>query len=312
MKISVILPVYNSARYLNVAIDSVLSQTYKNFEFIIINDGSVDRTEAIISSCQDPRIKLIKHNRRLGIVKSLNQGLKMAKGKYVIRMDADDISFTQRFEKQINFMESNPKIAISGSWVEVFGTKNYYWRPPTTHETIKSKLMFESSLIHPSVIFRRQAIIKNKLFYRPNYNSAEDYDLWSRAADKTKLGNLNQVLLKYRQHHSQVTKSSFKQQLNSADKIRKKLIKRLKLNPSSSELKLHSQLSQRKSFSNKKSLLNAKNWLTKLVQANQTVNYFDRNAFLKVINQKWLSALCSANFSKTERLKIFINNPLLK
>ena len=120
-KISVLMPAYNAEKYIGEAIESILNQTYKDFEFIIINDGSIDRTEDIILSYDDPRIIYLKNKENSGIVASLNNGLKQAKGQYVARMDADDISLPTRFEKQLQYMESNQHIFVLGTSLILFG-----------------------------------------------------------------------------------------------------------------------------------------------------------------------------------------------
>src|ERR1017187_7276972 len=121
--ITVLMPVYNAAPFLREAIDSILNQTFKNFELLIINDGSTDNCEEIILTYKDPRIRYIKNETNIKLISTLNKGIKLSKGKYIVRMDADDISFPDRIEKQVNYMETNPAIALCGTWFSSFGDR---------------------------------------------------------------------------------------------------------------------------------------------------------------------------------------------
>lgn len=198
-KVSVLMPVYNAESYLKEAIDSILSQTFTDFEFIIINDGSTDRSEEIILSYKDERIHYIKNKQNLKIAESLNKGIRLCNGEYIARMDADDIAKPERLYVQVTFMDANSDIGACGSAVKTFGALDESWVMPTNHEAICSALALHSCLLHPTVIIRSSTL--NKLgskIYQDEYLLAEDYDLWSRLSHKTRLHNLPQELLFYR------------------------------------------------------------------------------------------------------------------
>jgi glycosyltransferase involved in cell wall biosynthesis len=218
--ISVVMPVYNGEKYLREAIDSILSQTYTDFEFIILNDGSTDKTEEIILSYTDPRIVYVKNEDNLQIVKTLNKGIGIAKGKYIARMDADDISLPERFEKQFKFMEENPEVGVCGAWIETFGNQSLFWQYPVNHNEIRISLLFYSCMGHPTVMIRND--FRDLLFYDQNYNKAEDYELWQRLVRITKFHNLPFFLLKYRLHLNQTDLSI---QSSVANSLRQNLIK---------------------------------------------------------------------------------------
>lgn len=206
MKISVIMPVYNGEKYLNEAIDSILCQTFYDFEFIIINDSSTDNTENIIKSYNDERIVYIKNETNLGVAGTLNVGLKMAKGEYIARMDADDISLPNRFETQINFMENNPDVAVIGSSVEFIGSKSGIFEYSETIDHSKIDLIFCSCLAHPSVVIRK-SVIDEGFLYDNEFDKVEDYYLWIKISEKYKLCSLKDVLVKYRIHENQITQN---------------------------------------------------------------------------------------------------------
>lgn len=153
--ISVVMPVYNGEKYLREAIDSILNQTCTDFEFIILNDASTDETEEIILSYDDPRITYARNETNLQIANTLNKGIALAKGKYIARMDADDISLPERFERQIKFMEDNPDIDVCGCSMKTFGMQNVIYRVPKTHDEIMVKLLCGFALAHPTIMGKR-------------------------------------------------------------------------------------------------------------------------------------------------------------
>ena len=206
--ISVIMPVYNTKeKFLREAVESILNQTFTDFEFIIINDGSDSITEDIILSYKDLRIKYLKNEQNLGIVQSLNKAVKTAKGKYIARMDADDISMPHRLEKQYEFMENHPQCGVCGTYVTAFGNGNELLSPPSEPEILKLTLLFKKNCIaHPTVLIRRKVLEEYLFQYNEEDTYAEDYGLWLRLLDKVKLYNIRESLLNYRVHDSNISK----------------------------------------------------------------------------------------------------------
>jgi glycosyltransferase involved in cell wall biosynthesis len=209
------MPVYNCELYIREAVDSILNQTFTDFEFLIIDDASTDETVTIIKTYNDSRIQLIQKPANSGYTNSLNHGLKIAKGKYIARMDGDDISLPERFEKQVNFLDANPNILLCGSWFNVIGT-DVIIRLPENFEAIKLALLRKSCIAHPSVMMRNNKLHQFNIFYDVKTEPAEDYDLWVRLSAIGELYNLPEVLLDYRVHNSQVTQKRKKQQIQSA------------------------------------------------------------------------------------------------
>jgi glycosyltransferase involved in cell wall biosynthesis len=220
--ISVILAVYNGELYLKEAIDSILSQTFKNFEFIIVNDGSTDSTSAIISGYDDPRIVCIDNELNRGLTYSLNTGLSKSKGKYIARMDADDVSFPQRLQVQFDFMEAHSEVGICGSYIE----EMFFEKPnskkiqkfPESDIEIKSFTFFQAPFCHPTVMIRRSVLEENNLQYPDAYYRAEDYALWVKLLKYTKGYNIPSALLQYRKHEASETALADKNE-NEKNKI---------------------------------------------------------------------------------------------
>ena len=212
--VTVLMSVYNGEKYLSVAIDSILAQTYSDFEFLIIDDASSDGSLEIIKSYIDPRIKLIANPERMGLAANLNRGIQLAGGEYIARMDADDISMPQRLEKQVAFMNANPDIAASGTYVI---DMNETGRDLKIRKTLQGRSLMRwawmpSPMIHPTVILRKNVV--EKFGYDSSMEPAEDYGLWLRmACAGERLDNLGEVLLRYRVHEQSVTSSKRTTQL---------------------------------------------------------------------------------------------------
>lgn len=199
-EITVLLPVYNGERYLREAIDSILCQTFHDFDLLIINDGSIDLTDEIIKSYSDERIKYISNESNIGLISTLNKGIELITGKYIVRMDADDISLPKRLEKQLEFMNSNPDIAVSGTSIEMFNNEGKMRNiiVNSNPKVLKTELFFESPLMHPTVIIRKSILEESGLCYNIIHSTVEDYGLWINIASKYKISNIPEVQLKYR------------------------------------------------------------------------------------------------------------------
>lgn len=203
-RISVLLPVFNAERYLRNAIDSILEQSFTDFEFIIIDDGSEDGSGKIIDDfiCRDDRIRLIRRA-NTGYVRALQDGLEIARGDIIARMDADDIAARDRFSKQLSFLDCNPNCVAVGSWVTFVdedGASLFQWQPPLYHESIDKECLagHGGMIIHPAMMMRRVAFDQVG-GYRNEFEYAEDFDLILRLAEIGKLANIADVLLQYRQ-----------------------------------------------------------------------------------------------------------------
>ncbi len=208
--ISIVMSVYNGGRYLGDSVASILKQTYTNFEFIIINDGSTDRSLEILTEYieKDNRIAIINQPNS-GLSNSLNRGIELSRGDLIARMDADDISNPTRLEKQFNFMNNNPEVAVAGTAFELFGenTKSKIITMPVTNESIRRNLAFRFCLCHPTVMFRRKTIVDAEGYQ--GTGPCQDLELWLRLSrNKTlQFANLEKPLLKYRIHPNQIKRS---------------------------------------------------------------------------------------------------------
>lgn len=230
--VSVIMSVYKEpAEWLQQTIDSILNQTFRDFEFIIICDNpqGLDNIALLNQYAQkDSRIRLVFNEENIGLTKSLNKGLAVAKGKYIARMDADDISMPTRFEKQYAYMESHPNVTVLGTAIKYIGKGAWHKFNDffsLTNEAIRAQMLFDNALVHPSVFIRKSVLDKNKIKYDESYRHSQDYRLWEQLMEYGEFANLPDKLLKYKISPNQITSSRTDSQSISADKIRSRLQK---------------------------------------------------------------------------------------
>jgi len=212
VKLSVLMPVYNAARYLEEAVESILAQTYRGFELVIVNDGSTDRSGRMLERFArgDSRVRVISRG-NTGIVGALNDGLKECRGELMARMDADDVSMPERFERQVAYLEKNPDVICVGCRVlgiDPYGGVLFTSEHKLSHEEIDAELLKGSgwSIVHPAAMMRREAVVA-LLGYRKEFEWAEDLDLFLRLAERGRLANLPDVLLQYRQHPDSINRT---------------------------------------------------------------------------------------------------------
>jgi glycosyltransferase involved in cell wall biosynthesis len=200
-KVSVVMSAYNAAAYLDEAIVSILNQTFRDFEFIVINNGSSDDTSSILDKYQkrDGRIR-VYYQKQNGLVPALNRGCRLARGQYIAMMDADDVSFPSRLARQLEYLERHPQIGVLGTGIckmDKYGSVTETWCPPTSPKMAKWTLFFGVCVAGPSVLMRRE-ILEKLDFFRTDLSYAEDVDLWLRASSITEFSNVPEVLHHYR------------------------------------------------------------------------------------------------------------------
>ncbi len=294
--VSVVMSVYNSEKYLKEAIESILNQTYTNFEFIIVNDGSTDSSLDIIQEYmkKDERIVLISRDNK-GLPYSLNEGIEKAKGRYIARMDADDISLPARLEEQVEFMEKNENIGIFGTWAEVFGEnkKTKLLKHPVAHDELKVKLLFSVCFAHPTVMIRKYILDKYNLKYNLDYLNAQDYELWSQISEVNMMANIPKILLKYRISENSITSVTDSKKIKLRYKLLSdvfnKYIEQLGTRNTEEENRLHFTIGLNERIS--KVDINLKflnSYLNKLIDANKKTKVFDEKYLEQFLAKKFL------------------------
>ena len=284
--ITVLMPVYNGATYLNDAIDSILNQTFSDFQFLIIDDGSTDDSVKIIKSYDDYRIRVVKNKNNLGQSATLNKGLELARGKYIARMDQDDISMPERLKKQFEFMENKSDIDVCGSWIQLMGKYDGIVELETDSERIKINLLTNQNLAHPAVMIRKSTLVKYELSYNPTFTIGNDYDLWVRMFDYCSFANLPEPLLKFRMHDNQYSKILWEQNEVETNRILTNLLKKIGIQPDDSDLIIHKKLFTGYGID---SLLTGEvlKYLMRLRKSNLSKNIFEAVIFNEFLKIKW-------------------------
>lgn len=307
---TVLMPVYNGQTYLKEAIDSILGQTFADFEFLIIDDGSTDDSLAIAKSYIDPRIRIIENERNLKLIATLNKGLALAQGQYIVRMDCDDIAVPERLQKQVEFMEANPNVGVCGSWIKFFGAASWVYRYPVESDAIKAGLFFENMLAHPTVIIRKLLIDDHHLSYDEADLHAEDFGLWQRCSRITKIANFPEVLLYYRVHANSISHVHRNSQLETEKKLAERNLSLLGIDASSKDLDIY--------FANKvphadkgcEFLLMAEDWHRKLIERNQECKAFPVAEFKQAVGRHWFETCYQFTHFGLKVCRLFWSSPL--
>lgn len=295
--ITILMPVYNGEKYLREAIDSILNQSFVDYELLIINDGSNDNSISVIESFKDSRIKLVHNEKNIGLAETCNRGLDLATGEYIARMDCDDVSLPDRLRKQFEFMESHPEIGICGTWAKVIGeNQGYIIKKPTTSLETKTSLLFSTCFIHPTVMMRKEVINNSGIRYKKEFDPGDDYVFWVEISNFTKFANLPEVLLHYRMHPRNISKLKSDNQIKGAKQARLNMLLRLNIEPSERELFIHSSNSAIKEKDIKKFLNEKEVWLKKIISRNTEVPYFNQRTLERIVAKLWLeNAIANAS-----------------
>ena len=247
-KVSIIVPMYNAASFLKETLDSILNQTFTNFELILIDDCSKDNTLEIANSFSDPRIYIVKNEKNLGAGGTRNKGIKLAQSTYIAFCDAEDIMFPNRLEEQYNFMEQHPDIDICGSFVKLIneqGDITGKFTFPVKHDKIAVEMFLRCAFQQSTAFIRRQSFKQSGLEYKENHY-AEDYDLWANAIKRLKFHVIPHFLMYYKISDSQISSISFDKQQRDANLVYKQMMEDLGVRYNEHIIELHYELAHRK------------------------------------------------------------------
>ena len=312
-EITVLMPVHNGEAHVREAAESILAQTFRDFEFLVVDDASDDRTVAILESLGDPRLRLVKSRERLRFSGALNLGLEQARGEWIARMDADDITLPDRLARQRDFLHAHPEIGLCGGLATAFGLRQGpYFRPPMTHLEIQAYLLFDSPFVHPTVMMRRDLLERHGLRFDPAFCPADDYELWSRAARLFPVANLDRVVLHYRVHGASLTEATWGDMDACAARVAGRELQALGLTMDDETLRFHRNLGRGRCFpiDDAATLARAEDWLNRLVAANDTVRRYDPAAFRRVVAGIWFSACYHAGRTGLGMLRRYAASPL--
>ena len=290
-KISIVMPVYNAEKYLRYAIESILRQTFAEFEFIILNDGSTDGSKAIIAAYaeKDPRIIFIDSPQNIGYVPRLNEGIEKARAPYIARMDADDIAMPRRLELQHDFLEQRPDVGLVGGYIATIDERNAdhgnIWRFTARSEEIPVIMMFGNYFAHPTVMYRTGIV--RKIGYDASYMPSEDFKMWTGISRVARVANLNRVLLLYRSHAANISKKHVSDASAQVRRILGEQLERLGVEFSPEELALHDLISFGLTQASDDFVDAADAWLSKVLKANRAKKSYNEAAFARALIGRW-------------------------
>lgn len=307
-RVSVVMPAYNAEKYIDEAIESILSQTFSDFEFIIINDGSSDNTKSIIQSFCDNRILYLENECNLGIVDTLNKGLKCATGKYIARMDADDIAMPERIEKQFYYMEHDVSIGVLGTGTRIFGEgiQSRDTHSSLNSDKLKADLLFSTCICHPSVMIRREVLDNYHIKYDPRFKGAEDYKLWWDIVQVSRIGCLPEPLHCYRIHPDQITQvkdEKYKKLLSDMLDVRMNTMN-VSLSETEKESFLTYCMGDYQNFTETK-MTKYIDLLDRIIKKNKETAFFNQNRLREVCSLSVTYALNNSKLSENTRKKLY-------
>ena len=289
-KVSVIASVYNCEQYIGEMIDSVIAQTYTNWEMIIIDDASMDGTWNIIEQYNDERIIPIKNSANRGLPANLNKALDLAEGDYILRIDGDDMAYPERFQIQIEYMDKNPDVVLAGSYLRVIGNEGTVWVTPTTDDELRVGILIRQRFFHPTFIIRADSLKKNRIRYNEDFIYAQDYELTYRLSRIGRIGNVPYVLMRYRIHDNAISIKHKREQDMFANAVKERQLLDVGVMLSSEDKKIWLDVCGRGGCISEIELSTVQRICNMIIAYNKSSHYFD-DEYLDV----YLRQLCRIN-----------------
>lgn len=306
------MPAYNAEKYIGEAIESILNQTFQDFELIIIDDGSTDNTFQLIKAIRSEKIVLLQTPQNSGASASRNLGISVARGEYIAFLDADDWAYPQRLQKQVDFLDKNPQIGLVGTWTEIVDESGKFideFVSEIPQNQIAPRLLFHNCFATSSVALRKEFAAYQ---FDNTYLLAEDYELWLRLVTKTQLGIIKEKLIKYLAHSQGISKLQKEKMKQNVLRILLNGLGMLGIKPTEKEIILHTQIAHLDFEASKNFLIDANQWLLKLKEANKNKNIFSSKDMNELLAYYWFR-LCAAHHSLgIFTLLSFHDSPLTK
>jgi glycosyltransferase involved in cell wall biosynthesis len=312
--VTVFMPVYNAGKYLKEAIASILNQTYKNFEFLIVNDGSTDDSLATIKSFNDKRIRLIENESNIGLIASLNIGLIESKGAYIVRMDQDDISLSHRIETQINFLIKNPEYGLIGSWFEDFGENipNKIVKYSSNDTEIRIRHLYQTHISHPTAVIKKEIIDKYNLEFDSLRVHGEDYDFWVRISQYCKMSNFPELLVRKRDHPKNITNHYSKSMSETCTKVKQLQFRKMGVELNQIQTDLYTRFADPEWHFSDAELNILEEMLNNIIRANDLSAFVPVDEFRRYVSEKWFHLCYHNNKIKNQGFNRFHRAPFSK
>ncbi|SFL47026.1 Glycosyl transferase family 2 [Desulfomicrobium norvegicum] len=291
-KVSVLMPVYNGEKYIAQAINSVLTQSFRDFELLVFDDGSTDKSAEIIASYRDRRVRYLAHPINLGLSEARNRAIEASSGEYLAWLDSDDVSLSQRLLRQVALLDGQANLGLCGTWVRTLGLRQeQVWKYPVDPVFVRGRMLFDNPIATSAVMLRRSCLAAANLRFNTNFTLAEDYELWERISRKYEVCNISEVHTLYRIHANQITTIKSNHQLAAVWAIQTRLLQQLQVEPTAAEKALHLDIGVGWHFlADKERLEFTEAWLVKLAAANDSLQVFPKDGFRCVLAERWLLA----------------------
>ncbi|MBB3119608.1 glycosyltransferase family 2 protein [Pseudoduganella violacea] len=293
--ISVVMPAYNAAAFLQEAIDSILAQTFTDFELIVINDGSTDATVSLLAQQSDPRVRVVDNGVNRGLIYTRNLGIDLATAPFIAFLDSDDLAFPQRLQRQYDYLQQHPEVDAVGCWSQPIDAEGrprpYAWRLPGDSDFVKATLLFRAYISTPAFFVRTE--VMRALRFSPEHDLAEDYDMYTRGVQHYRFVNLPEVLIAIRIHGNNITRLKKDRLAQNMNAISAKLLRRLEIEASEDELRLHRYI-EWLDEAPAQVLQRSRAWLARIVAANQRCGLYEARALRHAVAERWF-AVCNAN-----------------
>lgn len=306
------MPVYNADRFIYKAISSLLGQTFRDFELIVVNDGSTDRSMEFVNSVNDARIKVLTNEQNKGIVYSRNRGNEAARGRYIAPFDADDIARKDKFEKQIDFLEKHPDFGMIGSWALLIDEHDQLlkkkWKVNAPPERIPAIQLFRNYFIQSAVVMRREAVPPGN--YTKGFDVVEDYKMWFEISQQYKVWNYPDYLLKYRVHNQSITQRQ-KSEMNARDaKVYNFIYDSLGLDLTERQKSLLLTIKSSEKIDNTDLLSEIEEFLLFILSKRDTMSNYEYTELCRVVYNRWLKACYKAGYHKPQVIRKFLTSRL--
>ncbi len=312
-ELSIIMPLYNTEKYVGKAIQSLLLQSYTDFELIVVNDASTDDSLKVVKSFKDTRIKIITNDQNQGIVFSRNRGLNEAVGKFIAPFDSDDVAMPHKFRKQIDFLKMNADFGMVGSWTRMIDEEDSIlknkWRLPAPSKRIPAILLFRNYFVQSTIVIRREAI--PDAGYQSGFDIVEDYIMWIDIARKFKVWNYPEYLVHYRIHSQSATKTNL-ERLHKCDiKVFQYTFNQLGIELDEKSSLLLLKIKSNENIYNAEEIKNIENLLLLILKTNAERHVYNQKQLTKVIFDRWIKVCYKARNQFFTTAKNFITSPLL-
>lgn len=302
--LSVVMSVYNAEEYIIECVNSILNQSFDDFEFLIVDDASDDNTKALLDSINDSRLIVFHNDNKLGLPKNLNFLLDKATGKYIARMDGDDVSALDRFEKEVSILESDDSIEMVCSYCQKIGSENEIVKTPLDYEILRATLLFKNPITNSTVMFRNSP----SHYYDYDFLKSQDYEMWDRMSGKfEKVAVINQVLGYYRIHEKQITKEKISEQEKLNEIILLRALNRMGVRLTDKDTQIYMEAIRTKKISCSENALLFYKILNRIIQANKKCKLYRKDALKVAMDEYYLCILkyCLMNLS-INNLKLII------